>query len=187
MSLDGCPLQLILVVFQKHFTYPASLRLKQRRHLLKHLVLCDYAFSSSHIINIKLVPDWEWPGFHGRDIARLEKKVIQEEDEFETEWTRIDGESSHQLICSWRQSQPNSSKPTGWTQSRLFRAWTPWNCPQERPILNSTLYLYHRKEFNKCLSGVGGGWGSQEKKKRQKEPCLSLRRFLKLCGTEPLI
>lgn len=28
-----------------------------------------------------------------------------QEDEFETEWTRIDGKSSHQLICSWRQSQ----------------------------------------------------------------------------------
>ena len=77
-------------------------------------MLCDYAFSSSHIINIKLVPYWEWPGFHGRDIARLEKKVIQEEDEFETEWTRIDGESSQQQICSWRQSQLNSAKPTGW-------------------------------------------------------------------------
>lgn len=51
------------------------------RPLLRNLVFCDYAFSSSPII--KLVSDWERSGFHWQDIARVEKKVIQEEDEFE--------------------------------------------------------------------------------------------------------
>ena len=83
--------------------------------------------------------------------------MIQEEDEFETEWTRIDGKSRHQLICSWRVSTQFFQAHRLEIYQAIQSLDTLGKFPQERPILNSTLYLYHQMEFNKCLSGVGGG------------------------------
>lgn len=158
--------------FLETFPYPASLCFKQRRHLLKHLVLCDYAFSSSHIvINIKLVPDWEWPGFH-----RLWTDLKESDSRRGWIWNRMDY-SQMGAIKSPANLQLETVS-TQFFQAHRLEIVQAIQEPGPKGYIELNLVSLSPKEFNKCFSGVWGGEVREEKRKRQKKgPCLSWEDF----------